>query len=143
MKKSTSKQSQEKAVLVIWDSMVKHIDGNKIGRAARSKAISHSYSGATVNRKSWMKTMQRNSSTTPLSYMFEQTTWCMKNQTWKVSSTKQKPTPTKSLLNRSNLHLNQDSNKALRSLFTYLKSDRISTRNSNNHFFPPPSGRMK
>jgi hypothetical protein len=94
MKKSTSKQSQEKAVLVIWDSMVKHIDGNKIGRAARSKAISHSYSGATVNRKSWMKTIQGNSSTTPLSYMFEQTTWCMKNQTWKVSSTKQKPTPT-------------------------------------------------
>jgi hypothetical protein len=92
MKKSTSKQSQEKAVLVIWDSMVKHIDGNKIGRAAHSKAISHSYSGATVNRKSWMKTMQRNSSTTPLSYMFEQTTWCMKNQTWKVLSTK--PTPT-------------------------------------------------
>ena len=30
--------------------MVKHIDGNKIGRAARGKAISHSYSGATVNQ---------------------------------------------------------------------------------------------
>ena len=30
--------------------MVKHIDGNKIGRAARSKAISHSYSRATVNQ---------------------------------------------------------------------------------------------
>ena len=34
----------------IGDSMVKHIDGNKIGRAARGKAISHSYSGATVNQ---------------------------------------------------------------------------------------------
>ena len=30
--------------------MVKHIDGNKIARAARNKAISHSYSGATVNQ---------------------------------------------------------------------------------------------
>ena len=30
--------------------MVKHIDGSKIGRAARSKAISHSYSGTTVNQ---------------------------------------------------------------------------------------------
>ena len=36
--------------MVIGDSMVKHIDGNKIGRAARSKAICHSYSGATVNQ---------------------------------------------------------------------------------------------
>ena len=50
MKKSSTKQSQEKAVLVIGDSMVKHIDGNKIGRAARGKAMSHSYSGATVNQ---------------------------------------------------------------------------------------------
>ena len=50
MKKSSTKQSQEKAVLVIGDSMVKHIDGNKIGRAARGKAISHSYSVATVNQ---------------------------------------------------------------------------------------------
>ena len=41
---------QEKAVLVTGDSMVKHIDVNKIGRAARSKAISHSYHGATVNQ---------------------------------------------------------------------------------------------
>lgn len=30
--------------------MVKHIDANKIGRAARNKAISHCYSGATVNQ---------------------------------------------------------------------------------------------
>ena len=51
--KSTTKcnqPKQEKAVLVIGDSMVKHIDGNKIGRAARSKAVCHSYSGATVNQ---------------------------------------------------------------------------------------------
>jgi hypothetical protein len=53
----------------------------------------------------------------------------------------------KSLLNRSNLHLNRDGDKALGSSFcTYLKSDRISTSNtsnSNNHFFRPPSGRLK
>jgi lysophospholipase L1-like esterase len=35
---------------VIGDSMVKNIDACKIGRASRSKAISHSYSGATVNQ---------------------------------------------------------------------------------------------
>ena len=51
--KSTTKcnqPKQEKAVLVIGDSMVKHIDGNKIvDRAARSTlSICHSYSGATV-----------------------------------------------------------------------------------------------
>jgi hypothetical protein len=30
--------------------MLKNIDACKIGRASRSKAISHSYSGATVNQ---------------------------------------------------------------------------------------------
>lgn len=44
------KSNHEKTVLVIGDSMVKNIDASKIGRAARSKAISHSYSGATVNQ---------------------------------------------------------------------------------------------
>ena len=44
------KSDHEKAVLVIGNSMVKNIDACKIGRAARSKAISHSYSGATVNQ---------------------------------------------------------------------------------------------
>ena len=51
--KSTTKCDQpkhEKAVLVIGDSMVKHIDGNKIGRAARSKAICHSYTNVPKNR---------------------------------------------------------------------------------------------
>ena len=48
--KRHKQEKQEKAVLVIEDSMVKHIDGNKITRAARSKAISHSYRGATVNQ---------------------------------------------------------------------------------------------
>ena len=48
----------------------------------------------------------------------------------------------KSLPNRSNLHLNRDGDKALRRAFcTYLKSNRI--RNTNNHFFRPPSGRQK
>ena len=47
-----------------------------------------------------------------------------------------------SLLNRSNLHLNRDGDKALRRAFrTYLKSNRI--RNTNNHFFRPPSVRQK
>ena len=44
------KSNHEKTVLVIGDSMVKNIDACKIGRASRSKAISHSYSGATVNQ---------------------------------------------------------------------------------------------
>ena len=48
--KRHNQEKQEKAVLVIGDSMVKHIDENKIARAARNKAISHSYSGATVNQ---------------------------------------------------------------------------------------------
>ena len=48
--KRHNQEKQEKAVLVIGDPMVKHIDGNKIARAARNKAISHSYSGATVNQ---------------------------------------------------------------------------------------------
>ena len=45
----------------------------------------------------------------------------------------------KPLLNRSNLHLNMDGDKALgRAFCTYLKSNRI--QNTNNHFFrPPPS----
>ena len=42
----------------------------------------------------------------------------------------------RSLLNGSNLHLNRDGDKALGSAFcTYLKSDRISTRNTDHHFF--------
>ena len=44
------KSNHEKTVLVIGDSMVRNIDACKIGRASRSKAISHSYSGATVNQ---------------------------------------------------------------------------------------------
>ena len=48
----------------------------------------------------------------------------------------------KSLLNRYNLHLNRDSDKALgRAFCTYLKTNRI--QNSNNHFFRPPPGRQK
>ena len=48
----------------------------------------------------------------------------------------------KSLLNRSNPHLNRDGDKALgRAICTYLKSTRI--QNSNNHFFRPPPGRQK
>ena len=48
----------------------------------------------------------------------------------------------KSLLNRSNLHLNRDGDKALgRAFCTYLKSNRI--QNSNDHFFRPPPGRQK
>ena len=47
-----------------------------------------------------------------------------------------------SLPNRSNLHLNRDGDKALKWAFcTYLKSNRI--RNTNNHFFRPPSGCRK
>ena len=44
------KPTHKKTVLVIGVSMVKNIGASKIGRAARSKAISHSYSGATVNQ---------------------------------------------------------------------------------------------
>ena len=48
--KRHNQEKQEKAVLVIGDCLVKHIDGNKIARTARNKAISHSCSGATVNQ---------------------------------------------------------------------------------------------
>ena len=48
--KRHNQEKQEKAVLAIGDSMVKHVDGNKIARTARNKAISYSYSGATVNQ---------------------------------------------------------------------------------------------
>ncbi len=44
----TSSKPNHKLVLVIGDSMVKKIDQRKIGRAARSNAVCHSYSGATV-----------------------------------------------------------------------------------------------
>ena len=47
---STKKGNQEKAVLVICDSMVRHINGNKIARAAQSKAVFRSYRTATVNQ---------------------------------------------------------------------------------------------
>ena len=36
--------------IVIGDSMIKHIDSKKIERAAGSKSVSHSYSGARVNQ---------------------------------------------------------------------------------------------
>lgn len=44
------KPNQTKKVLVIGDSMVKHIDNQKVERAARGKAVCHSYSGATVDQ---------------------------------------------------------------------------------------------
>ena len=45
-------------------------------------------------------------------------------------------------LNRYNLHLNRDGDKALgRAFCTYLKSNRI--QNTNNHFFRLPSARQK
>ena len=46
----TNSKPNDKSVLVIGDSMVKIIDQNKIGRAARSNATCHSYSGATVEQ---------------------------------------------------------------------------------------------
>ena len=50
--RNRNKQIQDdvKKTLVIGDSMVKHIDGNKITRAGKRKAICHSYSGATVGQ---------------------------------------------------------------------------------------------
>jgi lysophospholipase L1-like esterase len=196
MKKSFTKQSQEKAVLVIGDSMVKHIDGNKIGRAARGKTISHSYSGATVNQlankfdenhaeKEQYNTIILHVGTNDLVREEPKkvaadmenlinkakahtnklaVSGVIKRYDGKVNNhkidqynklandlcSKHKITFInnscigKSLLNRSNLDLNRDGDKALGSSFcTYLKSDRISTSNSNNHFFRPPSGRLK
>ena len=79
--KRHNQEKQEKEVLVIGDFMVNHIDGNKIARAARNKAISHSYSGVTVNQISTgLMTKQRSCSMTPSSCMLERTTWYMKNQ---------------------------------------------------------------
>ena len=40
----------EKKTLVIRDSMIKHIEATKVQRAARSKTVCHSYSGATVGQ---------------------------------------------------------------------------------------------
>ena len=40
----------EKKTLVIVDSMIKHIEATKVQRAARSKTVCHSYSGATVGQ---------------------------------------------------------------------------------------------
>ena len=175
---------------------LKHIDGNKIGRAARGKAISHSYSGATVNRlakkfdenhaeKEQYNTIILHVGTNDLVREEPKkvaadmenlinkakahtnklaVSGVIKRYDGKVNNhkidqynklvndlcSKHKITFInnscigKSLLNRSNLHLNRDGDKALGSSFcTYLKSDRISTRNSNNHFFRPPSGRLK
>ena len=186
MKKSSTKQSQEKAVL--GNSMVKHIDGNKIGRAANSKAISHSHSGATVNQlakkfdENHAKEEQYNTiilhvRTNDLAHEEPKkvaadmeslinkakahtnklaVSGVIKRYDGKVNNhkidqynklvndlcSKHKITFInnscigKSLLNRSNLHLGS-------SFCTYLKSDRISTRNSNTHFFRPPSARLK
>ena len=44
----SSLQPQEKAVLVIGDSMVKNIDEKKLKRAAKKATVCHSYSGARV-----------------------------------------------------------------------------------------------
>ena len=184
---------QEKAVLVIGDSMIKHIDGNKIARAAHNKAISHSYSGATVNQIS----AEFDDQTEKLQYDIiiihvgtndlvhkepEKVAADMENlineakgHTNKVAvsgaikrydgkvnnhkieyynklvhdlCSKHKTTYIdnsyigKSLLNRSNLHLNRDGDKVLgRAFCTYLKSNRI--QNTNNHFFRLPSARQK
>ena len=195
---STTKYNQpkqEKAVLVIGDSMVKHIDGGKIGRAARSKAISHSYSGATVNQLArkfdecqseelLYNTIILHVGTNDLvreepekvaadmddlvnkvkahtnkvavsgaikrydgkvnNYKIEQYNklihgLCSKHNIAYIDNS----CIGRSLLNASNLHLNRDGDKALGSAFcTYLKSDRISTRNSDYHFFRLPSGRQ-
>ena len=42
--------SEKKKVLVIGDSMVKHIDGKKIARAGQRETTCHSYSGATIDQ---------------------------------------------------------------------------------------------
>ena len=191
--KRRNQEKQEKAVLVIGDSMVKHIDGNKIARAARNKAISHSYSGATVNQisakfddqteKSQYDTIILHVGTNDLVHEESEkvaadmdnlinkakghtnkvaVSGAIKRYDGKVNNrkidyynklvhdlcSKHKITYIdnsyieKSLLNRSNLHLNRDGDKALgRAFCTYLKSNRI--QNSNNHFFRPPPGRQK
>lgn len=196
--KSTTKYNQpkqEKAVLVIGDSMVKHIDGNKIGRAARSKAVSHSYSGATVNQlarkfdECQSEELQYNTiilhvgTNDLVREEPEKVAADMDNLVNKVKAHTNKVAVSgaikrydgkvknykieqynklihglcsklniahignscigRSLLNGSNLHLNRDGDKALGSAFcTYLKSDRISTRNTDYHFFRLPSGRQ-
>ena len=175
--------------------MVKHINGNKIGRAARSKAICHSYSGATVNQlarkfdecqsedlqyntiilhvgtndlvreepekvatnmDSVVNKVKAHTNKVAVSgaikrydgkvkkYKIEQYNklidgLCSKHNITYIDNSY----IGKSLLNGSNLHLNRDGDKALGSAFcTYLKSDRISTRNTGNHFFRLPSGHL-
>ena len=48
--KTVNPVNAENTVLVIGDSMVKHIDAKKIAKAAHCKAVSHSYSGATIHQ---------------------------------------------------------------------------------------------
>ena len=170
--------------------MVKHIDGNKIIRAARSKAISHSYSGATVNQHArkfeecQSEELQYNiiilhvGTNDSVREEPEKVAADMDNLVNKVKAHTNKVAVSgaikrydgkvnnykieqynklihglgskhniayidnscillgRSLLNGSNLHLNWDGDKVLGSAFcTYLKSDRISTRNTDYHFF--------
>ena len=49
-KSTTSKNGKENINLVIGDSMVKHIDNNKLTKAAKRNTVCHSYSGATVEQ---------------------------------------------------------------------------------------------
>ena len=46
----SSLQPQEKAVLVIGDSMVKNMDEKKLKRAAKKATVCHSYSGARIGQ---------------------------------------------------------------------------------------------
>ena len=48
--KTINTTTQEKAVLLIGDSMVKNIDRKKLERAARKNTVCHSYSGAKVGQ---------------------------------------------------------------------------------------------
>ena len=180
--KRHNQEKQEKAVLAIGDSMVKHIDGNKIARTAHNKAISYSYSGATVNQISakfddqterlQYDTIILHVGTNDLVHEKPEkdaadmdnlinkakghtnkiaVSGAIKRYDGKVNNrkidyynklvhdlcSKHKITYTdnsyigKSLLSRSNLHLNRDRYKALgRTSCTYLKSNKI----QNNHF---------
>ena len=175
--------------------MVKHIDGNKIGRAARSKAICHSYSGATVNQlarkfdecqsedlqyntiilhvgtndlvreepekvaaemDSLVNKVKAHTNKVAVSGAIKRYDGKVKNYKIEqynklINGLCSKHNITyidnsyigKSLLNGSNLHLNRYGDKALGSAFCiYLKSDRISPRNTGNHFFRLPSGHL-
>ena len=189
-KKTGSEKQEIKKVLVIGDSMVKHIDRVKIERAAGCQSVVHSYSGARVEQISskikeyWsegeqydtvllhvgtnnlaseepeevaskmdglIKDLKDHAKKIAISSVIKRydnrvpaskitrfnnvvKNLCMKHNTIFLDNDH----IDRSLLNRSNLHLNQQGDRVLGNVFcTYLKSFRVG---NNRQFFHQAHG---